>query len=155
MLFFSTPLWRKSTPIVHKINPQVAADPALCVKHAGTFGCVKLFFSSSCWRAVHCAESHAARPANVCSNTSVWENPSSHTPPVSLRVPSCVFLLLLLLLFFFLKANSAVLQRTLIDSEWAVQLEDILKSFVFMVEEIVKVKEHLDWFCRVQLTTAQ
>lgn len=28
MFFFSTPLWREPTPIVHKINPMVPADPA-------------------------------------------------------------------------------------------------------------------------------
>lgn len=105
MLFFSTPLWRKSTPIVHKINPQVAADPALCVKHAGTLAVCDFFSSSSFWRAHDCAEFHVAWRANVRSNTCVWENPSSeenartHPPSPCLHLrpsgfPLCVFLLL-------------------------------------------------------------
>lgn len=34
MLCLSTPLWREPTPIVHKINPTVPADPAQRAEHA-------------------------------------------------------------------------------------------------------------------------
>lgn len=47
MFFFSTPLWREPTPIVHKINPIVPADPALRTKHAHTV-CNSFMSRQSC-----------------------------------------------------------------------------------------------------------
>lgn len=81
------------------------------------------FFSSFCSRALDCAESHAARQANVLA-TRVWKNPLLRdflsVPPG----PCC--------------ASSSFWSEL---CDWALRSEDILKSFVLELEETVKVRE--------------
>lgn len=144
MFFFSTPLWREPTPIVHKINPMVPADPAQCTEHAHTADS----YAHSVLDTYDQIQSAVSQQSNNC-NTSL-ENPSSedselitklwhthtHTSPFSqspLRpqlppVLSCVFS------FSFFEKGKLYRPVTSPNWLWLGGSVDILKWFMLKVE---------------------
>lgn len=76
MFFFSTPLWREPTPIVHKISPMVPANPAQFTKHAHTV-CKSFMSRQSCilslgqtWSETSTQEGNVSQHSNNCNT--VW-----------------------------------------------------------------------------------
>ncbi len=146
MFFFSTPLWRRPTPIVHKINPRVQGDPVQRLEHACTVcnSCIVLYTYDQ----IHSTAQHnTAWEASQHGNhfNTFLENPSSEESML-IKKTSHMFCFFFLSLLFFPASSCPAphfseggkLYRTLTSPNWLWLggLVDILKWFMLKVERL-------------------